>query len=74
LNFSVITMRTYETKRAYKSFHAPVHSFDTDATWERAIRDPMSVLLGRSSLSVQSEPVATDPYNRVGRWAYGMRK
>ncbi len=67
-------MRTLDTKRACKSFNAPVYSFDTDSTLERVIRDPLSVLLGRSSLSVQIEAGSNDPYNRVGRFAATARK
>jgi hypothetical protein len=47
---------------------APVYCFDTDVSIGRALRDPMQVLLGRSSLSVVNEPRGCDPYNRVGRW------
>ena len=67
-------MRTLEAKRAYKSFNAPVYDFDTDSTLERVIRDPMAVLLGRSSLSLQSEAGSTDPYNRTGNLANRSRK
>ena len=67
-------MTTRETKRACRSSNAPTYSFDTDSSIERVIRDPLSVLLGRSSLSIQADPIYTDPYNRVGRWARGFRR
>jgi hypothetical protein len=66
--FEVKDMRSYETQRACKSSGTPYYSFDTDPTAERVTRDPMAVLLGRCSLSLQAEPVSTDPYNRIGRW------
>jgi hypothetical protein len=72
--FEVKIMRTLETKRAYKSFNAPVYEFDTDSTLERVLRDPMAVLLGRSSLSLQGEASGTDPYNRTGRLANRARR
>ena len=46
---------------------APVYCFDTDVSIGRVLRDPLAVLLGRSSLSVASEPRGYDPYNRIGR-------
>jgi hypothetical protein len=62
-------MRNPDFKRTLKSCSTPIYTFDTDASLERVIRDPMAVLLGRSTLSVQREAAHTDPYNRVGRWA-----
>jgi hypothetical protein len=67
-------MRTLDSKRSYKSSNVPVYDFDTDSTFERVIRDPMAVLLGRSSLSIQREAGSTDPYNRVGRFANTARR
>jgi hypothetical protein len=72
--YEVMSMRTYDVKRANRSSNVPVYDFDTDATLERVIRDPMAVLLGRSSLSLQREAASTDPYNRVGRWANSARR
>ena len=60
-------MRSTEFKRSLRSSSAPVYTFDTDVSFERVIRDPMAVLLGRSTLTVQREAPNTDPYNRVGR-------
>ncbi len=60
-------MRRTEFKRSLRSSSVPVYTFDTDVSFERVIRDPMAVLLGRSMLAVQREASNTDPYNRVGR-------
>ncbi len=62
-------MRHPDCKRTLKSCGTPTYTFDTDATLERVIRDPMTVLLGRSTLSIEREVAHTDPYNRVGRLA-----
>jgi hypothetical protein len=67
-------MRIRQIKRACLSSNVAVYTFDADATSHRVIRDPISVLLGRSSLALESEVIATDPYNRVGRWAQIVRK
>lgn len=67
-------MRTFDSKRSYKSSNVPVYDFDTDTTLERVIRDPMAVLLGRSSLGIQRETTGSDPYNRIGRFAKSARR
>jgi len=67
-------MRTSDAKRIVKSSNVPVYDFDTDATLERVIRDPMAVLLGRCTLSVQGESTGADPYNRHGRLFCGARR
>jgi hypothetical protein len=60
-------MRTTVHKPSNHSSSNPVYTFDTDESLSRVIRDPMAVLLCRSSLSLQRDTVHTDPYNRVGR-------
>jgi len=52
---------------------APIYCYETDMDFERVIRDPMAVLLGRSTLCVQRDAQQTDPYNRVGKWVRGAR-
>jgi hypothetical protein len=73
-SLKVIFMRGLETKRVCKSSNTTVYDFDSDATAERVIRDPMAVLLGRSSLSLQGENGSTDPYNRVGRFVNSVHR
>ena len=60
-------MHSHRTKHITRSSSAPVYTFDTDETLARVIRDPMTVLLGRSTLSIANERANTDPYNRHGR-------
>lgn len=60
-------MRNAANKRSSHSSSTPIYTFDTDESLSRVIRDPMAVLLGRSSLRLQSDAGNTDPYNRVGR-------
>jgi len=61
-------MRNSEFRRSLHLSNSPIYTFDTDESFSRVLRDPMAVLLGRSSLSLQLTP-HTDPYNRVGRFA-----
>ena len=63
-------MRQSYIHRKLKSSSAPAYHFDGDTEAERVIRDPMSVLLGRSSLTLQQDGRNTDPYNRIGRLAH----
>lgn len=67
-------MRTAEAKRTTQRATVPVYDFDTDAILERVIRDPLAVLLGRSTLSVQGEVVGADPYNHPGRLFHAARR
>jgi len=62
-------MRSSEFKRSLHLSNTPIYTFDTDESFGRVLRDPMAVLLGRSSLSLQLDSTHTDPYNRVGRFA-----
>jgi hypothetical protein len=58
--------------KSVRSSHLPAYTFDSDS--ERVIRDPMAVLLGRSSLTTRSEPMGVDPYNCVGHRLTARRK
>jgi hypothetical protein len=60
-------MNTYHRKHSLRSA-APVYCYETDLSFDRVIRDPLTVLLGRSTLGLQREATDTDPYNRMGRW------
>lgn len=61
-------MQSNRSKHIASSSNAPEYTFDTDESLSRVIRDPMSVLLGRSTLSIANERTHTDPYNRFGRF------
>jgi hypothetical protein len=67
-------MRIYDRKRSLRAVAAPVYCYETDLSLDRVIRDPLTVLLGRSTLAVQREATDSDPYNRVGRWMRGRAR
>ncbi|MBC7983309.1 MAG: hypothetical protein H7Y02_05570 [Candidatus Obscuribacterales bacterium] len=64
-------MRHPISHRPARSVGTPMYCMETDVSFSRVIRDPMTVLLGRSSLSMQPDAGNADPYNRVGRWMRG---
>lgn len=45
----------------------PIYCYDTESNADRVIRDPMTVLLGGSALTLQSDAGSTDPYNSASR-------